>query len=135
VHVDKIYRTKENREWCKEKGIRLSGPELGRLLKNTTQKKEKILKNKALARQDEIDRIPIEGKFGQSKRRFGLDRVITKLVTTRQCVIAMTFLVINLEKGLGLLFLCLYYLLQQSNITLKNFVKLCTKKNITLCTA
>ena len=24
VHVDKNYRTKENREWCKEKGIRLS---------------------------------------------------------------------------------------------------------------
>ncbi len=45
VHVDKIYRTKENREWCKEKGIRLSGPKLGRPLKNTTQNKEQILKN------------------------------------------------------------------------------------------
>jgi len=45
VHVDKIYRTKENREWCKEKSIRLSGPKLGRPLKNTTQNKEQILKN------------------------------------------------------------------------------------------
>ena len=26
VHVDKIYRTKANRAWCKEKGIRISGP-------------------------------------------------------------------------------------------------------------
>jgi hypothetical protein len=135
VHVDKIYRTKENREWCKEKGIRLSGPKLGRPLKNTTQNKEQILKNKALARQDEIDRIPIEGKFGQSKRRFGLDRVMTKLAITSQCVIAMTFLVINLEKGLRLLFLCLFYLQQISNTTLKNIVKRCIKKNITLCAA
>jgi transposase, IS5 family len=101
LHVDKIYRTKENREWCKEKGIRLSGPKLGRTLKNTTQ-------NKALARQDEIDRIPIEGKFGQSKRRFGLDRVMAKLSITSKCVIAMTFLVINLKKGLRLLFLCFF---------------------------
>ena len=135
VHVDKIYRTKENREWCKERGIRLSGPKLGRPLKNTTQNKEQILKNKALARQDEIDRIPIEGKFGQSKRRFGLDRVMTKLAITSQCVIAITFLVINLEKGLRLLFLCLYYLLQLRNVTLKNIVKRCTKENINLCVA
>ena len=82
MHVDKIYRTKENREWSKEKGIHLSWPKLGRLLKNTTQNKEQILQYKALARQDEIDRIPIETKFGQSKRRFGLDRVMTKLTVT-----------------------------------------------------
>ena len=25
VHVDKIYRTRENRAWCKERGIRISG--------------------------------------------------------------------------------------------------------------
>jgi len=30
VHVDQIYRTRENRAWCKEKGIRISGPPLGR---------------------------------------------------------------------------------------------------------
>ncbi|NER04043.1 MAG: transposase [Okeania sp. SIO3C4] len=26
VHADKIYRTRENRKFCKEKGIRMSGP-------------------------------------------------------------------------------------------------------------
>ena len=26
VHVDKIYRTRANRAWCKERGIRISGP-------------------------------------------------------------------------------------------------------------
>ncbi|HEY9298217.1 MAG TPA: IS5 family transposase, partial [Phormidium sp.] len=30
VHVDKIYRTRDNRAWCKERGIRISGPPLGR---------------------------------------------------------------------------------------------------------
>jgi transposase, IS5 family len=133
LHVDKIYRTKENREWCKEKDIRPSGPKLGRPLKNTTQNKDQIQKNNALARQDEIDRIPIEGKFGQSKRRFGLDRVTAKLAITSQSVIAMTFLVINLEKGLRLLFLCLFYTLQLSVMTLKNLIKRSTRKNINLC--
>ena len=30
VHADRIYRTRENRAWCKERGIRMSGPPLGR---------------------------------------------------------------------------------------------------------
>jgi len=101
-------------------------------LKNTPQNKEQILQNKTLARQDEIDRIPIEGKFGQSKRRFGLDRVMTKLAITSQCVIAMTFLVINLEKGLRLLFLCLFYTHRISIMALKNLIRHCTRKNTTM---
>jgi len=40
----------------------------------------------------------LEGKFGQSKRRFVLDRVMAKLAITSQCVVAIAFLVINLEK-------------------------------------
>ncbi len=31
VHADKIYRTLANRQWCKERDIRLSGVPLGRL--------------------------------------------------------------------------------------------------------
>ena len=34
------------------------------------------------ARQDELDRIPVEGKFGQGKRRFGLARTMAKLAAT-----------------------------------------------------
>ena len=30
VHADKIYRTRDNRKFCKKHGIRLSGPPLGR---------------------------------------------------------------------------------------------------------
>ncbi|NER26057.1 MAG: transposase, partial [Symploca sp. SIO1C2] len=37
VHVDKIYRTRQNRAYCKERGIRMSGPRLGRPPKNVSQ--------------------------------------------------------------------------------------------------
>ena len=50
------------------------------------------------ARQDELDRIPVEGKFGQGKRRFGLGRIMAKLADTSATVIALNILVMNLEK-------------------------------------
>ncbi len=37
VHVDKIYRTRANRAWCKERGIRLSGSPKGRKPKNVSK--------------------------------------------------------------------------------------------------
>ena len=83
-------------KFCKEHRIRLSGPRLGRPPKD--QSKQKELKKQAW--QDEIDRIPIEGKFGQAKRRFGLSRIMCKLASTSETAIAMTFLVMNLEKWL-----------------------------------
>ena len=42
-------------------------------------------------------RNQIEGKFGQAKRRFSLNRVMTKLANTSETAIAITFLVMNLE--------------------------------------
>lgn len=49
-------------------------------------------------RQDEIDRIPIEGKFGQGKRRLSLSRIMCKLAKTSETAIAVVFLVMNLKK-------------------------------------
>jgi len=57
-------------------------------------------------------RVQIEGKFGQAKRRFGLNRVMTKLADTATSTIAITFLVLNLERWLShflLLFLACSY--------------------------
>ncbi|MEM9266850.1 MAG: transposase, partial [Cyanobacteria bacterium P01_F01_bin.13] len=42
----------------------------------------------------------VEGKFGQGKRRFGLGRVMAKLAQTAETMIAITCLVMNLEKRL-----------------------------------
>lgn len=91
VHVDRIYRTRENRAWCKERGIRISGPPLGRPPTNISKKKRQQ------AVEDERIRNAIEGKFGQGKRRFSLNRVMTKLAKTSEAAIAITFLVINLS--------------------------------------
>ncbi len=102
VHVDKIYRTRENRAWCKERGIRISGPPLGRPPANISKEKKKQDK------EDEKIRNSIEGKFGQAKRRFSLDRVMTKLAHTSETAIAITFLVMNLTAGLLRVFLSFY---------------------------
>ena len=104
VHADKIYRTRDNIEYCKSKHIRLSGPALGRPPKEKELQKE-IRKQ---TRQDELDRIPIEGKFGQAKRRFSLSKIMCKLAETSASAIAIAFLVLNLEKWLSAV---LFYLI------------------------
>jgi hypothetical protein len=109
VHADKIYRSRENRTYCRTRGIRLSGPPLGRPPKVTDENRAHLDAQKQIARQDELDRIAIEGKFGQGKRRFGLGRVMAKLAVTSECAIAVTFLVMNLEKWLQSLFSCLVF--------------------------
>lgn len=97
VHADQIYRTRANRRWCKARGIRLSGPPLGR----PQQDPQVQAQLKQQARADEKVRVQIEGKFGQAKRRFGLNRVMAKLADTAASAIAITFLVMNLERWLS----------------------------------
>ena len=110
IHADKIYRTRANRRWCKKRNIRLSGPPLGRPQKLTEVNKLEVKLQKQLVRQDEVDRVDIEGRFGHTKRRYGLDRVMAKLTDTSECVVALVFLVMNLEKILRDLFLHFIYL-------------------------
>ena len=72
----------------------MSGPALGRPPKDTELRNSQ----KKQIRQDEIDRIAIEGKFGQAKRRFSLGKVMAKLESTSISTILVTFITINLEK-------------------------------------
>jgi hypothetical protein len=98
VHVDKIYRTRENRAWCEERSIRLSGPPLGRPV-NTAGIDKKILRAKRKQeRRDESIRQAIEGAFGVGKRRYGMDCVYEKLRITSETTIMMNMLVMNMEK-------------------------------------
>ena len=108
VHADQIYRTRKNRRYCKKNGIRLSGPPLGRPKKVTEANASELKHDRRIHRQDEIDRIAIEGKFGQGKRRFTLDRIMAKLAKTSEATIVISFIVMNLEKILSAL---LYFLL------------------------
>lgn len=102
VHVDKIYRTKENRAWCKEKGIRISGVPLGRPPKNISKS------TKRQAQLDERVRSCIEGKFGEGKRRFSLNCVMAKRHNTAESMIAISFLAMNLSMLLRRLFVFFY---------------------------
>jgi len=98
VHADRIYRNHDNRRYCKAHGIRLSGPPLGRPKKVTPENAEQLKQEKKQHRQDEIDRIAVEGKFGQGKRRFSLARIMAKLAGTSEVAIMISFMVMNLEK-------------------------------------
>lgn len=92
VHADQIYRTRANLQYCRERGIRLSGKPLGR----PKQSQQAEIQKQAQA--DAAIRNQVEGKFGVGKRRFSLARVMAKLAPTAETAIAMTFLVMNLEQ-------------------------------------
>ena len=84
----------------------MSGPPLGRPQSDPTVQAQL----KQQAREDEALRVAIEGKFGQSKRRFSLARVMAKLADTAQSAMAITFLVLNLERWLRALLTLLFLL-------------------------
>lgn len=64
-------------------------------------------------REDEKIRNQIEGKFGQGKRRFSLSRVMAKLASTAETSIAVSFLVMNLERLLRQVLWFLFCLIAQ----------------------
>jgi hypothetical protein len=100
VHADSIYRTRVNRAYCKELGIRLSGKPLGRPPKETEENKEILKARKKQILEDERDRIPVEGKFGNAKRKGTLDCIMAKLVCTAESVIHVGIVVLNLDTWL-----------------------------------
>jgi len=108
VHADTIYRTRENRRYCQKHGIRLSGKPLGRPKKPTVENAPELRAEKRQQRQDEIDRIPVEGKFGNGKRKGTLNRIMAKLAHTSESVIHVAVLVLNLEKRLRVLLLRMF---------------------------
>ena len=99
IHADKIYRNRDNRNYCKGLGIRLSGPALGRPAELTREEKRQM-------REDNSVRNSVEGKFGQGKRRFGLSRIMAKLQETSESVIWINIIVMNLERRLAVFLYC-----------------------------
>jgi len=91
ILADKIYRNRENLRFCKEHGIRLSGPALGR------PKKDEI-RNKTRDFLDECERVEVERRFSLAKRKCGLGLIMTKLRETIAHSVAMSILVLNLRK-------------------------------------
>ena len=91
ILADKLYRNRENLNYCKAHGIRLSGPALGRPKKGETI-------DKAQDYRDECERVEVERRFSLAKRKCGMGLVTAKLRETAAHVIAMSVLVLNLRK-------------------------------------
>ena len=116
VLADRIYRNRDNLAYCKEHGIRLSGPKLGRPPAKLLMKKAE----KRIERLDAQERNAVEAKFGEGKRKYGLSRICARLKETAESVISLQFLVMNLERKLRVLFvqLLLKIFLRECNINL-----------------
>ena len=94
VLADKIYCNRTNRARLKELGIVLVAKALGR---------PRALSNHIRPGQ----RNPLEGKFGQAKTAYGLNRIKARLAQTSSSWIATIIMVLNLVKLTGQVLFCL----------------------------
>jgi len=101
---DPVYGTRDNRKYLKGHGIRFAGKPLGRPKKVTEANKAELKRLKAQRREDYLQRIPIEGKFGQGKNGYGLNYIRAKRADTSFAWINSIFLVMNLLILLRLFF-------------------------------
>jgi hypothetical protein len=88
VLADQIYCTRANRAALKERGIKLLAKPLGR-------------PSAVSIHLSPGERNPIEGKFGQAKTGYGLNRIKARLKGTSETWIASIILVLNLVKLAG----------------------------------
>jgi len=93
VITDKIYGTRENRQWLKEREIRFSGKPLGRPPKEALSPYQKRRQRK-----EQGTRNQVEGKFGQGKNAYDLNCVRTRTARTSESWVACIMFVMNLIK-------------------------------------
>jgi IS5 family transposase len=93
VLADQIYATKENRKYLKDRGIRLTAKKTGR----PSNQKESYYQRKK--REKEFyERNQVEGKFGQGKNGYNLNKIRAKLKGTSESWVSCIILVMNLLK-------------------------------------
>lgn len=80
ICADSIYMTSENKKFCTANNIRLSGRQRKRQVEADVQTAEQ----QELFKSDLRKRSVIEGRIGTGKRKYGLDRILTKLVETSE---------------------------------------------------
>jgi hypothetical protein len=93
---DPAYGTRENRRYLMHHGIRFAGKPLGRPKKVTESNRDELKRLKAQRREEYLQRIPIEGKFGQGKNGYRLNYIRAKRADTSVAWINSIFLVMNL---------------------------------------
>jgi hypothetical protein len=93
---DPVYGTQANRRYLKGHGIRFAGKPLGRPKKVTEANRDELKRLKAQRREEYLQRIPVEGKFGQGKNGYNLNYIRAKRADTSFAWINSIFLVMNL---------------------------------------
>jgi len=91
VSADAIFGNKANRQYLKEKTIRFAGKQLGRPPKIRSAEKRKLQKEMA-------GRNEIEGKFGQGKNAYGLQKIKARMKATSESWIMSIYFIMNLVK-------------------------------------
>ena len=94
ILADQIYSTRENRKYCKERGIHLSGKPLGRPKKDMELQQADKKRNY----QEQTERVEVERAFSQLKRKCGLGLITKRLKETTLHCIALSIFVQNLKK-------------------------------------
>ena len=100
VVADRIYGSRENRRYLKEKGIRFSGVALGRSPTPGKGNAEAMKSEKRRRKQEAKIRSWIEGAFGRGKRGYGLNRIKTKTQATSESYVAAVFFAMNIALAL-----------------------------------
>ncbi len=93
---DTIYGMRDNRRRLKKLGIRFAGKPLGRPRQVTEANRQELKRLKTQRREEYLQRIPIEGKFGQGKNGYRLNYIRAKRADTSSAWINSIFLVMNL---------------------------------------
>ncbi len=103
VQVDKAYASRINRKWLEERNIRITATPLGR--KRTANPESSYQKRKR--KTEAAERNHIEGKFGQGKNGYGLNKIRAKLKDTSESWVACIFFIMNLINYQKKFLLCL----------------------------
>jgi transposase, IS5 family len=93
IIADTIYGTRENRQWLTERNIGFSGKALGRPPKESLTPYQKRKR-----RREQGIRNQIEGKFGQGKNAYNLNRARTRAARTSESWVVCIMFVMNLIK-------------------------------------
>ena len=93
VQVDAIYPTRENRDWAKERNIRITAKPLGR-----PKREQETPYQQRKRKKENAARNHIEGKIGQGKNGYRMNQVRTRLKETAESWISCIIFVMNLVR-------------------------------------
>jgi transposase, IS5 family len=104
VQTDDIYMTRVNRAYLKERGIRHTGSPLGR------KPQKEVLKRyqKQKLKKEKNQRNQIEGKFGQGKAGYNLNKIMARLADTHESWVASIIFVMNILKAMKDIFVLFF---------------------------